>query len=104
VQHAAVLDEYAAKQKVFSMPQALAPADGPMMSDDFARAYEQTAHRITGPISLTALNMAGSAGDGTRLLDIAAGAGALSVPAAQRAAYVLAIDIAPGMVKRLVKR
>jgi SAM-dependent methyltransferase len=86
---------------MFSMPQAFAPADGPHMSDEFARVYEQTAQRITGPISLSALNMTGSAGDGTRVLDIAAGAGALCVPAAQRGASVLAIDVAPGMVKRL---
>ena len=83
------------------MPQAFASADNPQMSDNFARVYEQTAHRITGPISLAALNMAGSVGDGTRVLDIAAGTGALSIPAAQRGASVLAIDVAPGMVKRL---
>jgi hypothetical protein len=62
----------------FALPERLArqrrrpPADGRMMSDDFARDYEQTAHRIAGPISLTALNMASYAGDGTRVLDIAA--------------------------------
>jgi ubiquinone/menaquinone biosynthesis C-methylase UbiE len=82
------------------MGQAFARADNPQMSDDFARVYEQTAHRITGPISLVALDMTG-VGPCTRVLDIAAGAGALSVPAAQRGACVLAVDVAPGMVKRL---
>ncbi len=74
------------------------------MSDDFARVYEQMAHRITGPISLAALDMVGSVGEGTRVLDIACGAGALSIPAAQRGASVLAIDIAPGMVRRLAAK
>jgi len=76
-------------------------ADNPQMSDDFARVYEETAHRITVPVSLAALDTIGSIGDGTRVLDIAAGAGALSVPAAERGASVLAVDIAPGMVRRL---
>ncbi|RYF24080.1 MAG: class I SAM-dependent methyltransferase [Oxalobacteraceae bacterium] len=71
------------------------------MSDEFARVYEESAHRITGPVSLAALDMTGGIGPGTRLLDIAAGAGALSVPAAERGATVMAVDVAPGMVRRL---
>lgn len=70
------------------------------MSDDFARVYEESAHRITGPVSLAALDRVGVR-DGVRVLDIAAGAGALSVPAAQRGVSVLAVDNAPGMVRRL---
>lgn len=86
------------------MAQAPARTENPLMSDNFARVYEQMAHRITVPISLAALDMVGSVGEGTRVLDIAAGAGALSVPAAQRGASVLAIDIAPGMVRRLAAK
>lgn len=41
---------------------------------------------------------------GERLLDVAAGAGALSIPAARRGARVLATDISPGMVARLEAR
>jgi hypothetical protein len=47
------------------------------MGDDFAAVYEATARRITGPVSNTALDIVG-VGPGTRILDIAAGAGALS--------------------------
>lgn len=73
----------------------------PFMGDDFARVYEHAAHRLTSSLSTTALDMVGSIVPGARVLDIAAGAGALSVPAAQRGAAVLATDVAPGMVKRL---
>jgi SAM-dependent methyltransferase len=73
------------------------------MGDDFAAVYEATAHRITGPVSNTALDIVG-VGPGTRIVDIAAGAGALSGPAAERGAAVLATDIAPGMVRRLAER
>lgn len=41
---------------------------------------------------------------GMRFLDVAAGTGALSIPAAQRGAQVLATDIAPAMVERLNAR
>ena len=34
------------------MAEAFVPADGPPMSDDFARVNEQMAHRISAPISL----------------------------------------------------
>jgi ubiquinone/menaquinone biosynthesis C-methylase UbiE len=73
------------------------------MGDDFAAVYEATAHRITGPVSNTALDIVG-VGAGTRILDIAAGAGALSGPASERGAAVLATGIAPGMVRRLAER
>jgi SAM-dependent methyltransferase len=77
--------------------------DSPEMGDHFAAVYEATAHRITGPVSNTALSLVG-VGPGTRILDIAAGAGALSGPAAERGARVLATDVAPGMVRRLAER
>ena len=79
------------------------PANNPQMGDDFAAVYEATAHRITGPVSSTALDLVG-VGPGTLVLDIAAGAGALSGPAAERGATVLATDVAPGMVRRLAER
>lgn len=41
---------------------------------------------------------------GTRFLDVAAGTGALAIPAARRGAEVLAVDIAPTMVERLRAR
>ena len=78
-------------------------ANNPQMGDHFAAVYEATAHRITGPVSNTALDLVG-VGPGTRILDIAAGAGALSGSAAERGASVLATDVAPGMVRRLAER
>lgn len=43
-------------------------------------------------------------GPGTRFLDVAAGTGALSIPAARAGADVLATDIAPMMLERLAIR
>lgn len=43
-------------------------------------------------------------GRGDRVLDVAAGSGALSIPAARAGAEVLATDIAPGMIERLRAR
>jgi SAM-dependent methyltransferase len=74
------------------------------MTDDFARVYEMTANRNTGQIAAEALDRVGDIGWGTTVLDIAAGAGALSIPAALRGAAVLAVDNAPGMVNLLAQR
>lgn len=41
---------------------------------------------------------------GSRFLDVAAGSGALSIPAARRGADVVATDIAPTMIERLAAR
>jgi len=86
------------------LPRGTAPAGNPHMSDRFAQVYEQTAHRITGPVAVQALRLAGPIDTHTRILDIAAGAGALSIPAAFSGATVLAVDIAPGMVNLLAER
>src|SRR6516165_7182483 len=85
------------------MTDPMSRANNPQMGDDFAAVYEANAHRITGPVSNTALDIV-DVGPSTRILDIAAGAGALSGPAAERGAAVLATDIAPGMVRRLLER
>jgi ubiquinone/menaquinone biosynthesis C-methylase UbiE len=74
------------------------------MSDDFARVYELTGNRVTAPIAVEALRQVGRLPFGARTLDIAAGAGAFSIPAAYQGLSVLAIDIAPGMVKLLSER
>lgn len=86
------------------VPKGASPADSPHMSDDFARVYDASGTRVTAPIALAALDLVdslGIIGADTRVLDIAAGTGALSIPAVERGASVLAIDIAPGMVNRL---
>lgn len=80
------------------------PADSPYMTLEFARAYEQAATRIMAPISFAVLSRIGPIARGIRLLDIAAGTGALSIPAAHAGASVTAIDIAPGMVELLTER
>jgi ubiquinone/menaquinone biosynthesis C-methylase UbiE len=43
-------------------------------------------------------------GPGTRFIDVAAGSGALSIPAARLGARVLAVDLSPTMVERLGQR
>lgn len=86
------------------IPEAKSPLDHPHMTDDFARVYEMTANRNSGQIAAMALDRVGGVRWGTRVLDIAAGAGALSVPAALRGAAVLAVDHAPGMVNLLTKQ
>ncbi len=43
-------------------------------------------------------------GQGTTFLDVGAGSGALAIPAAQRGADVLAVDLAPTMIDRLNAR
>lgn len=39
-----------------------------------------------------------------RLLDVACGSGALTIPAARRGAQVMAVDLAPAMIERLIAR
>jgi ubiquinone/menaquinone biosynthesis C-methylase UbiE len=41
---------------------------------------------------------------GTRVLDVAAGSGALAIPAARRGANVVGVDISPAMIERLRAR
>jgi ubiquinone/menaquinone biosynthesis C-methylase UbiE len=82
----------------------MATAPKSFMDLDFALTYEASAERLTGPISREALAMVGNIGPGVHLLDVAAGTGALSIPAAEMGANVLATDIAPGMVERLRQR
>lgn len=86
------------------LPKDTAPAGNPHLSDRFAQVYELTAHRITGPVAVQALRLAGPIDGHARILDIAAGAGALSIPAAFSGATVMAVDIAPGMVNLLSDR
>jgi len=86
------------------IPNGPSPADDPHLTDDFARVYELTGNRITAPVAMAAFRRVGPLGPGSRVLDIAAGAGALSIPAAFTGASVLAVDIAPGMVNLLSER
>lgn len=86
------------------IPIARPVLNHPHMTDGFAHVYEMTANRNTGQVASVALDRVGGIKWDTTVLDIAAGAGALSVPAALRGAAVLAIDHAPGMVNLLKRR
>lgn len=86
------------------IPQVQPSVAHPHMTDEFAHVYEMTANRNTGQVAAAALDRVGGVQWGARVLDIAAGAGALSVPAALRGASVLAVDHAPGMVNLLAER
>jgi ubiquinone/menaquinone biosynthesis C-methylase UbiE len=86
------------------VPQASSAEQHPHMTRAFANAYEQAATRITGPVSCAVLDMLTPLNRETEILDIGAGTGAFSVPAAHEGATVTAIDIAPGMIEVLAER
>jgi len=71
---------------------------------DLAADYEMLAEPFTRQYARAALAMVGGIGPGTRVLDVAAGTGALSLLAAEAGARVLATDLSPGMVARLSER
>ena len=70
--------------------------------DRIAAGYDRT-HPPKHPLPEKGLRLAGLQA-GMRFLDVAAGSGALSIPAARLGASVLATDISPGMLDRLGKR
>ncbi len=68
-----------------------------------ADGYESSFAPFTFPYSAEALRLLG-VGPGTRLLDVAAGSGAVTLQALALGADVLAIDFASGMVELLARR
>ena len=68
--------------------------------DTAAQHYEQTAHPFTAKYAKAALAMV-ALSPGARVLDVAAGTGALALEAAREGAQVLATDFSPGMVARI---
>jgi ubiquinone/menaquinone biosynthesis C-methylase UbiE len=76
----------------------LSPQQRPESWTGGAAAYDAEFARFTGLYAEDALRLAG-VGPGTRVLDVAAGSGALSLRAARLGAEVLATDFAPGMVE-----
>ncbi|WP_441286671.1 class I SAM-dependent methyltransferase [Sorangium sp. KYC3313] len=69
-----------------------------------AASYERWAEPLTSGFARAALSLAGGIGHGERLLDVAAGTGALTLAAAEAGARVLATDISRGMAARLRER
>jgi ubiquinone/menaquinone biosynthesis C-methylase UbiE len=68
--------------------------------DTAAEHYERTAHPFTVRFAEAALELVVLTSD-DRVLDIAAGTGALTLSAARTGARVLATDFSPGMVARI---
>ncbi len=68
--------------------------------DKAARKYEETAHPFTALYAQAALASA-SIKPGARVLDVAAGTGALALAAARAGARVLATDFSPAMIARI---
>jgi ubiquinone/menaquinone biosynthesis C-methylase UbiE len=68
-----------------------------------ADGYDRHTTPIAAGMAETVLDHA-DAGPGQQLLDVASGSGALSLAAARRGLEVTAVDIAPTMIDRLVRR
>ncbi|MBV8885734.1 MAG: class I SAM-dependent methyltransferase [Chroococcidiopsidaceae cyanobacterium CP_BM_RX_35] len=69
-----------------------------------AANYERYAEPHTAQFAREALSLAGGVRYGERVLDVAAGTGALSLQVAEAGGRVLAIDSSPAMVARLRER
>ncbi|HWK40702.1 MAG TPA: class I SAM-dependent methyltransferase [Croceibacterium sp.] len=68
--------------------------------DNAAKHYEETAHPFTAHYAVAALAFVDLTAE-SRVLDVAAGTGALALAAAETGAQVLATDFSPGMVARI---
>jgi len=71
--------------------------------DGVAAGYDEVVTPMILPLAEEALDRVGLR-PGLRLLDVAAGTGALSIPAARLGAQVVATDISPAMIERLQAR
>ncbi|MBX9617245.1 MAG: methyltransferase domain-containing protein [Caulobacteraceae bacterium] len=71
---------------------------------DAVAGYENVAEPHTRLFARLALDLAGGVQPGERVLDVAAGTGALTLEAARDGARVLATDFSPGMVDRVATR
>lgn len=71
--------------------------------DSVAAGYEEWVAPVIVPLAEQSLARIGLR-SGVRLLDVAAGTGALSLPAARLGAHVVATDISPAMIERFLAR
>lgn len=74
--------------------------DDPHHWDTVAQHYEKTAHPFTGLYAQAAIERVPLTAD-SRVLDVAAGTGALALIAARTGAHVVATDFSPAMVARI---
>lgn len=82
----------------------LEPAPEPAGAESAIRDYEALIEPLTSPFCEALLRFAGGSGPRERVIDVAAGTGALSLPIARTGASLLACDIAPAAVRRLTER
>ena len=71
--------------------------------NEIARGFDQYVTGPGMPIAEDGLRRAGIT-SGMRVLDVASGSGAVSIPAARLGAQVTAVDISPNMIKQLEAR
>ncbi|HZF45352.1 MAG TPA: class I SAM-dependent methyltransferase [Sphingomonadaceae bacterium] len=81
----------------------MAEFENPDHWDTAAQHYEKTAHPFTALYAEAALARVALNSD-SRVLDVAAGTGALALLAARTGAQVLATDFSPGMIARIAAR
>lgn len=81
----------------------MAEFENPEHWDTAAQHYEKTAHPFTARYAEAALALVTLTPD-SRVLDVAAGTGALALLAARTGAQVLATDFSPGMIARIAER
>lgn len=90
-----------------SLPHGNAPGSAPLEPaaawDDIAPGYDRTNTPTQMRIASEGLRIAGLR-SGMRFLDVAAGSGALGIPAARLGARVMAVDQSPVMLELLAER
>lgn len=102
-------NNYARSPQMTANPSTQPPVQPPTVQS-IRQAWDSIAARFdefVTPQNLShGLDVVGRAGvgPGTRFLDVAAGSGALSIPAARLGADVVATDISPAMIARLAAR
>lgn len=82
---------------------ALAPEQDPKIWNEIAPKYAKYVHPLTAAFAPDVVRLA-ALNQGERVLDVACGAGAASVPAAQTGAEVLAVDLAPTFIDLVTSR
>lgn len=107
--------ENAADDPAIEQPRAFLAAlhaalDEPAAADDTRAAWDQIAPGYDDTVTSTHVSLSeeglrrAGLSEAERFLDVAAGSGALSIPAARQGARVLATDRSPAMLARLAER